>query len=152
MAKAAGTFESSALPPALLSPEDKARSVSGAARTGEPPTRGQLSSTTHGASLCYACRHAAGPFYLCQVPLVSEAPAWAPRQKGGTRKGHSPGVEGLDPELENTARATVVGLWGHGGMATFSGPSGVSCAEPRPTAQHPPGRSPQNGPGFVYST
>lgn len=87
VAEAAGTFESSALPPALMSPEDKARSVPGAARTGEPP---QLSSTTHGASLCYACRRAASPFYLCQVPLVSEAPAWAPRQKGGTQEGPQP--------------------------------------------------------------
>ena len=89
------------------------------------------------------------PFSLAQraLPsaiLVSKAPVG---QRGQARRGHSTGVKGWDPGLIRKGwRSLCHQLSGHSGLATFSRPSGASCAEHRPPAHCPPVK---NGSGHV---
>lgn len=86
--------------PALLSQEDKARTVFLLQLQQANPDQGAVIYHMAGTPFCFTHRRTTIPL-LPQQPLpgalVSKAPAWAPWQRRGAGRGHSTRVEGLGP-------------------------------------------------------
>lgn len=140
--------------PALLSPEDKARTVFPCSWNRPTLPRQQLSTTWLGTPFCCAHRRPAIRSSLssrCQVPTSQQGSSLAPSKEAEPGGAAAIESKGWDPgPVRKSWRSHSHRLEGHGGLATCSRPLGPPVPNTA-SCSPPPVKNPQKELDLSYS-